>query len=38
VLTPGLGTGTLAILDRRGALLRERRIARSSHDVCIVVP
>jgi DNA-binding beta-propeller fold protein YncE len=36
VVTPGLGTGSLCILDRRGRLLRRERIARSSHDACIV--
>ena len=36
VVTPGLGTGSLCILDPRGRLLRRERIARSSHDACIV--
>jgi DNA-binding beta-propeller fold protein YncE len=37
VVTPGLGTGTLCILDARGRVLRSEKIARSSHDACIVV-
>ncbi len=37
VVTPGLGTGTLCILDARGRVLRSNKIARSSHDACIVV-
>jgi DNA-binding beta-propeller fold protein YncE len=36
VVTPGLGNGTLSILDERGRLLREEKVARSSHDACIV--
>jgi DNA-binding beta-propeller fold protein YncE len=36
VVTPGLGTGSLCILDPQGRLLRRERIARSSHDACIV--
>ncbi len=36
VVTPGLGTGSLCVLDPRGRLLRRERIARSSHDACIV--
>ena len=36
VVTPGLGTGSLCILNPRGRLLRRERIARSSHDACIV--
>jgi hypothetical protein len=36
VLTPGLGTGTLATLDDGGRLLRTERVARSSHDCCVV--
>lgn len=36
VLTPGLGTGTLTILDDAGAVRRELRVARSSHDACVV--
>jgi hypothetical protein len=36
VLTPGLGTGRLATLDDTGRLLRTERVARSSHDCCVV--
>ncbi|HET8607068.1 MAG TPA: hypothetical protein VFL66_08575 [Gaiellaceae bacterium] len=36
VVTPGLGTGTLAILDDGGRLLRTERVARSSHDAAIL--
>ena len=36
IVTPGLGRGTLCILDTRGQVLRRKRIARSSHDACIV--
>jgi DNA-binding beta-propeller fold protein YncE len=36
VVTPGLGTGSLCILDSQGRLLRRERIARSSHDACVV--
>ena len=34
VLTPSLNAGTLCVLDSRGRLLREVRVARSSHDAC----
>jgi hypothetical protein len=37
IVTPGLGTGTLCILDPRGRVLRTERIARSSHDACVVM-
>jgi DNA-binding beta-propeller fold protein YncE len=37
VVTPGLGSGTLCILDSRGRVLRRETVARSSHDACIVV-
>ena len=37
VVTPGLGRGSLCILDARGRLLRRMQIAQSSHDACIVV-
>ena len=37
VLTPGLGTGTLTILDDRGRITAELRVARSSHDAAVVV-
>jgi DNA-binding beta-propeller fold protein YncE len=36
VVTPGLGVGTLCILDPQGRLRRRLRVARSSHDACIV--
>ena len=36
VVTPGLGQGSLCILDARGRLLRRRQVARSSHDACIL--
>ena len=36
VVTPGLGNGSLCILDGRGRLLRRLQVARSSHDACIV--
>lgn len=36
VVTPGLGRGSLCILDARGRLLRREQVARSSHDACIV--
>jgi hypothetical protein len=36
VVTPGLGTGTLCLLDRNGRRRWSKRIARSSHDACIV--
>jgi DNA-binding beta-propeller fold protein YncE len=36
VVTPSLGHGTLTILDERGRLLHRERIARSSHDACLV--
>jgi DNA-binding beta-propeller fold protein YncE len=37
IVTPGLGRGTLCILDARGRVLRRETVARSSHDACIVV-
>jgi DNA-binding beta-propeller fold protein YncE len=37
VVTPGLGRGSLCILDASGKLLRRLQVARSSHDACIVV-
>jgi sugar lactone lactonase YvrE len=37
VVTPSLTRGTLCILDSRGRLLSERRVATSSHDACLVV-
>jgi DNA-binding beta-propeller fold protein YncE len=36
VLTPSLGRGDLCVLDRRGRLLRQVKVARSSHDACLV--
>jgi DNA-binding beta-propeller fold protein YncE len=36
VVTPGLGTGTLCLLDRGGRVRWRRTVARSSHDACIV--
>ena len=36
VVTPGLGRGSLCILDARGRVLRTETVARSSHDACIV--
>lgn len=36
VVTPGLGTGSLCVLDRAGRVRWRRTVARSSHDACIV--
>jgi DNA-binding beta-propeller fold protein YncE len=36
VLTPSLGRGNLSIVDERGRVLTRRKIAKSSHDVCVV--
>jgi DNA-binding beta-propeller fold protein YncE len=36
VVTPSLGHGMLTILDDRARVLRRRRVARSSHDACLV--
>ena len=36
VLTPGLGTGTLVVLDDAARILRSERVARSTHDCCVV--
>jgi len=36
IVTPGLGTGTLCVLDRAGRVRWRRTVARSSHDACIV--
>jgi hypothetical protein len=36
VVTPGLGTGTLCLLDTTGRYRWSKKIARSSHDACIV--
>ena len=37
IVTPGLGTGTLCVLNARGRILRTEKIARSSHDACVVL-
>jgi DNA-binding beta-propeller fold protein YncE len=36
VLTPALGRGYLTVCDERGRIRRSERIARSSHDACIL--
>jgi DNA-binding beta-propeller fold protein YncE len=36
IVTPGLGRGTLCILDSGGRVRRRETVARSSHDACIV--
>jgi len=36
VVTPGLGTGTLCLLDGEGRPRWHKTVARSSHDACIV--
>jgi hypothetical protein len=36
VVTPSLRDGTLTILDEAGRVLRTRRVAKSSHDACLV--
>jgi len=36
VVTPALGAGYLTLADERGRIVRSTRIARSSHDACIV--
>ena len=36
VVTPALGHGALTVLDRRGHTLYSVRVARSSHDACVV--
>jgi DNA-binding beta-propeller fold protein YncE len=36
VLTPSLGRGNLCIVDRRGKVLRSEKVAKSSHDACVV--
>ena len=36
VVTPALGRGMLTVLDERGRVIRRRRVARSSHDACLV--
>ena len=37
VVTPGLGTGTLCVLNRHGRIAHSTRVARSSHDACVFV-
>ena len=37
ILTPSLSEGTLCSFSARGAPLHESRIARSSHDACLIV-
>jgi DNA-binding beta-propeller fold protein YncE len=37
LLTPSLSRGTLCVVDRSGRVVRQQRIARSSHDACFVV-
>jgi DNA-binding beta-propeller fold protein YncE len=36
VVSPSLDRGTLCVLDRRGVLVHEVRVAPSSHDACFV--
>ena len=36
VVTPALGRGFLTVCDERGRIRRSEKIARSSHDACIV--
>ena len=36
IVTPGLGRGTLCVLDSSASVLWRKTIARSSHDACIV--
>ncbi len=36
VLTPGLGRGSLCVLDRQGRAVSRTQVARSSHDACVV--
>ncbi|HEX6391296.1 MAG TPA: hypothetical protein VFZ89_17670 [Solirubrobacteraceae bacterium] len=38
VLTPSLGTGALTILDARGRITAQIRVARNAHDACIALP
>ena len=37
VMTPSLERGTLCLLSENGRLVHEVRVARSSHDACVVV-
>ena len=36
-VTPSLDRGTLCVTDPRGRVVRRLRVARSSHDACVVV-
>ena len=36
VATPSLDSGTLSLLDTRGRLLAQPRLARATHDACLV--
>jgi DNA-binding beta-propeller fold protein YncE len=36
ILTPSLDTGTLSVLDPAGRVLRETKVAGSSHDACFL--
>jgi DNA-binding beta-propeller fold protein YncE len=36
-VTPSLNRGTLCVTDPRGRVVRRLRVARSSHDACVVV-
>jgi hypothetical protein len=36
-VTPSLGRGTVALLDRAGRVDTVRRVARAAHDACVVV-
>ncbi len=36
LVTPSLGQGTVAFLDRNGRVLATRKVARAAHDACIV--
>jgi hypothetical protein len=36
-VTPSLGRGTVALLDRTGRVDEVRRVARAAHDACVVV-
>ena len=36
VVTPSLGRGDLCVLDERGSVVLTERVARSSHDACVI--
>jgi DNA-binding beta-propeller fold protein YncE len=36
VLTPALGHGNLTVADEQGRILWSRKVARSSHDACVI--